>query len=283
MPPPASTGETRDAARAPCRGCQARRTSGTPSPSVSEATASTSGRRPLSVKSPVAARDSASRATARSASRSAGVVSLRMWTSPMATIPDAPALPELAGGRSIHVPSRQHRDGGDSRRSCRKCLVVMPSVGRPLPGARVAGGRTRVYPARSALAALPRSPDTGQPNKPTPGDVRWLASRALAGAPPQPLAGNDLAAHRHHPNARLAPRGWPSPSSPRCSSPSRCPRLGSPPPRPARSHRQGRLRLRRHYRHRLFAKDEHTRVSIGSTVKIVSALVTMKYAKLDDR
>jgi D-alanyl-D-alanine carboxypeptidase len=33
----------------------------------------------------------------------------------------------------------------------------------------------------------------------------------------------------------------------------------------------------------LFAKDEHARVSIGSTVKIVSALVTMKYAKLDDQ
>jgi D-alanyl-D-alanine carboxypeptidase len=32
----------------------------------------------------------------------------------------------------------------------------------------------------------------------------------------------------------------------------------------------------------LFAKDEHTRVSIGSTVKIVTALVVMKYAKLDD-
>lgn len=32
----------------------------------------------------------------------------------------------------------------------------------------------------------------------------------------------------------------------------------------------------------LFAKDEHERVSIGSTVKIVSALVTVKHAELDD-
>lgn len=33
----------------------------------------------------------------------------------------------------------------------------------------------------------------------------------------------------------------------------------------------------------LFAKNEHERLSIGSTVKIVTALVTMQYAKLDDQ
>ena len=33
----------------------------------------------------------------------------------------------------------------------------------------------------------------------------------------------------------------------------------------------------------LFAKDEHERVSIGSTVKIVTALVTVKYADLQDK
>jgi D-alanyl-D-alanine carboxypeptidase len=33
----------------------------------------------------------------------------------------------------------------------------------------------------------------------------------------------------------------------------------------------------------LFAKDEHERMSIGSTVKIVTALVTMEYANLDDQ
>jgi D-alanyl-D-alanine carboxypeptidase len=33
----------------------------------------------------------------------------------------------------------------------------------------------------------------------------------------------------------------------------------------------------------LFAKNEHERVSIGSTVKIVTALVTMQYANLDDQ
>ncbi len=74
---------------------------------------------------------------------------------------DDSGRPARAGARWRSIDPRSlapHRDGGDSRRSCRNASSSCRPLGRPLPGARVAGGRTRVYPARSALAALPRFP-----------------------------------------------------------------------------------------------------------------------------